>query len=120
MCLRGSAIGHDLTVANAQRGGGDQSLAWVLPISPSRSSGSSLSSASSTGPSGDLAGLRGLCPAMPIIPMIVGLNFVYVVAIPTRFLIEPDTADERDAWPVECIARRRWIPQIAAPPCVSR
>jgi hypothetical protein len=52
--------------------------------------------------------------------MIVGLNFVYVVAIPARLLIEPDTADERDAWPVECIARRHWIPQIAAPPCVSR
>jgi hypothetical protein len=44
--------------------------------------------------------------------MIVGLNFVYMVATPTRFLIEPDTADERDAWPVECIARV-WIPQIA-------
>jgi hypothetical protein len=107
-------------VANAQRGGGDQSLAWIAA-----DLGVALLA--------QLAffcflywflrrpgWLRGLCLAMPIIPMIVGLNFVYMVAIPTRFRIEPDTADERDAWPVECIARRVWIPQIAAPPCVVR
>lgn len=59
--------------------------------------------------------LRGLVVILPVFPAIVLLNYVYQVAIPMRFLIEPDTTPERVAWPLECTARDVWIPQLGAP-----
>ena len=47
---------------------------------------------------------RGLIAAAPLAPAIVALNALYMVAIPARFLIEPDTAPERRAWSVACRA----------------
>src|SRR5262249_4743478 len=56
--------------------------------------------------------LRGLGLIGPIVPGIILLNCLYMIAIPSRFLIERDTAPERLAWPVHCSARDVWIPQI--------
>lgn len=64
--------------------------------------------------------LRGLAVLAPVLPAIAVLNYAYLVAIPTRFLIEPDTAPERAGWPLECVARDVWVPQLGAPPVVTR
>src|SRR5439155_705616 len=38
-----------------------------------------------------------------VVPTLVALTeWLYLVAIPTRFLIEPETAVEQMAWPIEC------------------
>lgn len=63
---------------------------------------------------------RGLCVGLPVLPAIVSLNYAYMVTIPTRFLIEPDTVAERGAWPLKCTAQHVWIPQIPSPPTISR
>ncbi len=64
--------------------------------------------------------LRGLGVILPVLPAIVVLNYVYQVAIPTRFLIEPDTTPERASWPLACTARDVWVPQIPGPPVVTK
>ena len=63
---------------------------------------------------------RGLAVALPVFPAIVLLNYLYMVAIPARFLIEPDTTPERTAWALECSARDVWVPEpLNAPPVVA-
>ena len=58
--------------------------------------------------------------AVSFVPAVIVLNYAYMIAIPTRFLLEADTLAERNTWPLECTAKDIWIPQIAAPPTISR
>ena len=62
--------------------------------------------------------LRGLCLGLSTAPAIILLNHAYMIAIPTYFLVETDTAVERGTWPLECSIRDVWIPQIASSPSV--
>jgi hypothetical protein len=64
--------------------------------------------------------LRAVGATVSILPAIVGLTYVYLVALPTYFLVATDTAAEVGSWPIECTARGIWIPAIAAPPSASR
>ena len=63
---------------------------------------------------------RTLCLGLPIVPALIALNYAYMVAIPTYFLIEPDTTAERGTWSLECTVRDVWIPAISSPPGPSR
>lgn len=63
---------------------------------------------------------RGLLVGLPVLPAIIALNYAYMVVIPMRFLIAPDTTAERGSWPLECTARHVWMPQIPSPPTVLR
>jgi hypothetical protein len=64
--------------------------------------------------------VRGISVGLSLAPAVIALNYAYMVAIPSHFLIEPDTAAERDTWLLECTAHNVWIPQIASPPSLSR
>ncbi len=55
---------------------------------------------------------RGLAVVAPVFPAIILLNHAFLVAVPMRFLIEPDTTPERAGWPLECSLRDVWIPQL--------
>ena len=59
--------------------------------------------------------LRGVLATAPVVPGIIALNALYMVAIPTRFMIEADTAPERGGWPVACTVRGVWMPPVAGP-----
>ena len=58
---------------------------------------------------------RGLVLVAPIVPAVVALNSLYMIAIPTRFLLEADTAPERAGWPRACAIRGVALPSIGAP-----
>ena len=46
---------------------------------------------------------RPVVALLVVVPTLVALTeWLYLVAIPTRFLIEPETAVEQMAWPIEC------------------
>ena len=63
--------------------------------------------------------LRGLCVGASVIPAVFILNLAYMETIPIHFLIEPDTAAERNTWRLQCTVHNVWIPQIASPPTIS-
>src|SRR2546422_545430 len=51
---------------------------------------------------------RGLGLVASVPAFLVVLHTVYLVVIPARFLIEPDRASERAAWPSECSVPDAW------------
>ena len=59
--------------------------------------------------------LRGLAVAAAILPAMFVLNHVYMVTIPERFLVVPDTTPERLSWPPACTAPDVWMPPIPTP-----
>ena len=63
---------------------------------------------------------RKLCIGLSVVSAVVVLNYAYMSAIPRRFLLQPDTALERDTWPLQCAAHKVWIPQIASAPTLLR
>jgi hypothetical protein len=63
---------------------------------------------------------RKLCIGLSVVSAVVVLNYAYMSAIPSRFLLQPDTALERDMWPLQCAAHKVWIPQIASAPTLLR
>lgn len=57
---------------------------------------------------------RALAVVVPVFPGIVALNYVYLVAVPAYFLIEPDTTPEVTTWTRECAVADVWIPPLRA------
>ena len=55
-----------------------------------------------------------LAPAAPL--FLVFLNYTYLIAIPTIFLIEPDQAAEVNPWTEECSAPDYLIADVPSPP----
>ena len=46
--------------------------------------------------------LRALVLVAVILVFVVTANWLYTIALPTRFLIERDAAPERQPWPIAC------------------
>lgn len=47
------------------------------------------------------------------------LQYGYLAAIPSRFLIEPDTAVERQEWEEHCVIQDAWLMSVRTPVSVS-
>ena len=64
--------------------------------------------------------LRGTWRRSLIWPVVIPILFLvlqrqYLVAIPSRFLIEPDTAIERQAWAEHCVVPDAWLMPVRGP-----
>ena len=55
-----------------------------------------------------------------IIPLAIALNVVYLSALPAFFLIEPDTATERNTWAEHCFVRGVGLRAIRSPAVQTR
>lgn len=55
-----------------------------------------------------------------IIPLAIALNVVYLSALPAFFLIEADTASERNTWPEHCFVRGIGLRAIRSPAVQTR
>ena len=64
--------------------------------------------------------LRGLLLVISVPAFLASAQFVFLLSIPSLFLIENDTASESGDWPVECSADDAWISPVPMPAGAAR
>ena len=58
---------------------------------------------------------RGLALGFAVPAMFVSAQALFMLWIPSMFLIENDTASDTGSWPIECAADDAWIVGVATP-----